>query len=843
MPPGIPQRGGDEMRDQYDFGHFFSRATCIEEGPYPYQERFALKEKLPQVVDIPTGCGKTAGVVLAWLWRRRFADRETRDKTPRRLVYCLPMRVLVEQTRDNCVNWLHRLGLLNGAAYVQPKEGIEFVTDYEPNWEHPDKIAVTVLMGGEDRDDWDMYPERDAIIIGTQDMLLSRALNRGYGMSRYRWPVHFGLLNNDCLWVMDEVQLMGVGVETSAQMDAFRNMLGTYGPSGTIWMSATVDENRLKTVDMKKDVLYRIGLGEDDDTTSQITKRKGAKKEIVNSMIKLDKETSKGSYVQDIERFIIDRHKEGELTLVIVNTVSRAQAIYGELIKNGRNPSNTALIHSRFREPDRAGSLKKLHENGDRIVVSTQVVEAGVDISANVLITEIAPWSSMVQRFGRCNRYGEFDDSTIHWMDIEEGHSSPYDDSEIQISRAVLEKLDNASPDGLAEVEYTPPEIVRPVVRRKDVLELFDTTPDLTGNDIDVSRYVRDGDDKDVQVFWREISEREPDKDMPAPDRNELCSVPVGEINDFSKKNANAIWYWDHLDETWVRKSDRIVPGSILLIDSMSGGYRSDLGWIGKKWKKRDGPVEVLFVSNPTKKNESTGSEENSVRQRWISITRHCNDVKNYLDKFSKNVGLPNEEFECISQAALWHDVGKSHPAFQNAILENSSKMHTTNELWAKTDRPNGWMQYFTIDRNEEGNEVRKVRKYFRHELASAMAWLEMNGSSGPGSDLTGYLIAAHHGKVRQSIRSIPDETEPEQLDRLFARGVWDGDRLPPVPGITEKEVRLDLSPMVLGEGSWLERSLALLDKYGPYRLSFLESMLRASDWYVSRSYAQGVQA
>jgi hypothetical protein len=48
-------------------------------------------------------------------------------------------------------------------------------------------------------------------------MLLSRALNRGYGMSRYRWPMHFGLLNNDCLWVMDEVQLMGSGLTTSLQ--------------------------------------------------------------------------------------------------------------------------------------------------------------------------------------------------------------------------------------------------------------------------------------------------------------------------------------------------------------------------------------------------------------------------------------------------------------------------------------------------------------------------------------------------------------------------------------------------------------------------------------------------
>ena len=104
-------------------------------------------------------------------------------------------------------------------------------------------------MGGECKDDWDLYPERDAIIIGTQDMLLSRALNRGYGMSRYRWPVHFGLLNNDCLWVMDEVQLMGVGVETSAQMQAFCRSFGTINTVQYIWMSATVGDKQLNTVD------------------------------------------------------------------------------------------------------------------------------------------------------------------------------------------------------------------------------------------------------------------------------------------------------------------------------------------------------------------------------------------------------------------------------------------------------------------------------------------------------------------------------------------------------------------------------------------------------------------
>jgi CRISPR-associated endonuclease/helicase Cas3 len=80
--------------------------------------------------------------------------------------------------------------------------------------------SPVVLMGGEELEQpkraWDLSPERPCILIGTQDMLLSRALNRGYGMSRYRWPMHFALLNNDALWVLDETQLMGVGVETSA---------------------------------------------------------------------------------------------------------------------------------------------------------------------------------------------------------------------------------------------------------------------------------------------------------------------------------------------------------------------------------------------------------------------------------------------------------------------------------------------------------------------------------------------------------------------------------------------------------------------------------------------------
>jgi len=133
--------------------------------------------------------GKTLGVLAAWLWHRLHQQD---DHWPRRLIWCLPMRVLVEQTETVVRDGLERLGILwDGAT------------------EHSGKVGVHVLMGGADPGgDWNLFPEECAVLIGTQDMLLSRALNRGYASGRARWPLEFGLLSHDALWVMDEVQLM-----------------------------------------------------------------------------------------------------------------------------------------------------------------------------------------------------------------------------------------------------------------------------------------------------------------------------------------------------------------------------------------------------------------------------------------------------------------------------------------------------------------------------------------------------------------------------------------------------------------------------------------------------------
>ncbi|MFM7162236.1 MAG: DEAD/DEAH box helicase, partial [Planctomycetaceae bacterium] len=236
------------------FMDLFRKATNGNE-PLPYQRHLAFCEAQPALLDVPTGLGKTAAAILAWVWRRRFADDSIRRLTPRRLVYCLPMRVLVEQTHHVAIELLKRIGLF-----------VEELREHHRDWLRPPgdrgdyPIVVHLLIGGSERTDWALCPERDAVLIGTQDMLISRALNRGYAAGRARWPFEFGLLNSDCQWVFDEIQIMDTSLATSLQLDAWRRELllrpsrdgfpsiqttHVPKPCRSLWMSATMAKHWL----------------------------------------------------------------------------------------------------------------------------------------------------------------------------------------------------------------------------------------------------------------------------------------------------------------------------------------------------------------------------------------------------------------------------------------------------------------------------------------------------------------------------------------------------------------------------------------------------------------------
>jgi CRISPR-associated endonuclease/helicase Cas3 len=860
------------------FDQFFSAATGHAQ-PFHYQCRLACRpdatldrpETLQRgspceskLIHIPTGLGKTAAVVLSWLWNRLLNQRDlsnpaqppTGPAWPRRLVYCLPMRTLVEQTAGNVRQWLanlwqHRAELeLSQAA----REELLWLAG-NGTAEHPAHSPV-ILMGGEELDaaqgDWDLYPEKPAILIGTQDMLLSRALNRGYAMSRYRWPMHFGLLNNDCLWVMDETQLMGVGLETSAQLDGFRhdNRLPTVGACPTWWMSATLDQSRLGTVDhpAPKGGWPAIRLEAADLQLPAVRDRVSAHKPVNRAPVSLSPATKK-AYAAALADFVLKQHQPGSLTLVVLNRVDRAQALYQALQKL-KPTEPLALVHSRFRPNDRRAHEAVLHQDGGRIVVATQAVEAGVDVSARTLVTELALWASLVQRFGRCNRRGEFKAGAaqIFWVDIETRSGSeelawPYTPDELARARAALGKLSDAGPQTLATVGLSEPPAVRPVIRRKDLLELFDTTPDLAGHDLDVSRYIRDGQDTDVQVFWRDLGGAPPKPEEPQPAPAELCRVSLPRFRDFLAKLQKATdklghaaqpWTWNPLAEEW-QPARAARAGATYLLDVRAGGYSAELGWTGEV---ASGPV-VPLPPTVAAQDRSYGSDAASLLGVWVTLADHTAHVVAETTRLAQSLAaelaavFPNANaVQFLSTAARWHDLGKAHAAFQQMLCGEDAARRA--DLWAKAANRNG----------------RCPRPFFRHELASALAWLQTAPPNASERDLVAWLIAAHHGKVRLSIRSLPGEEPPaDQPEARIARGVLEGDTLPPEAFVAigasapARPLSLSLELMEMGTGSsgepsWLARMLALRDRFGPFRLAWLETLLRAADARASQKEA-----
>ena len=389
------------------------------------------------------------------------------------------------------------------------------------------------------------------------------------------------------------------------------------------------------------------------------------------------------------------------------------------------------------------------------------------------------------------------------------------------------------------------------LLMRTEFDELFDTTPDLTGADLDISRFIRSGDERDLQVFWVELGKDEQPDDKRAAQRDELCSVPFLRARDWlcgtetktSRKpkllSHMRAWVWDWIDGVWkTAKRGDLLPGRIVSVAASCGGYRIDRGF-DPEWRE---PVDEI-KSNPVQKSVREANESDRQQESeslsfsgWKTISLHSREVLDTVTEISKSVSL-NEAFSnVLAIAARWHDIGKAHPAFQNMLRRGRKDVEQfADVLLAKSEgsskkRP----RYFADD------DERDKRVGFRHELASALAllaileayqpqhpallgkwteWLskwdrlptcqeaevshDMHGPypkliqpildcSADEFDLLLYLVASHHGKVRGALYASPQDQD--YVDRyedgrgLPIRGVREDDELPPIKLVDNQE-------------------------------------------------------
>ncbi|MCX7732450.1 MAG: CRISPR-associated helicase Cas3' [candidate division WOR-3 bacterium] len=376
-----------------EISDFYKKYLKIADA-YPHQRKLwelIRNNKFPLLVRAPTGSGKTEGVIAPFL--AQFI--ENRFNIAPRLIYVLPTRVLVNSIAQRLRAYIKELGL---------------------------SISVKVQHG-----DISNAPFFIAdVVVTTLDQFL-------YGFARssrqvgHHLDIPAGSIASS-LVVFDEAHMYRDEF-TFSIMRALLEILYTSNVPFVV-MTATMP------VSLERSLFQHIGLKEDKkiDLSKKEIRSTGG-----NLKITLKDEPLYSKNSLNIPDDILERIKT-QKTLIVVNQVKRAQEIYEELKSTlGYRNEQIALLHSRFTKEDReqremqALSLIPHKENGEvkmqagsGVVVSTQVLEAGVDFSAQLLLTELAPADSLVQRAGRCARYNGEDGEMIIFPVEDEGHL-PYE--------------------------------------------------------------------------------------------------------------------------------------------------------------------------------------------------------------------------------------------------------------------------------------------------------------------------------------------------------------------------------------------------------------------------------
>jgi CRISPR-associated endonuclease/helicase Cas3 len=397
------------------FTEYFRRLTG--QDPFPWQKalygQFASGD-IPSACDLPTGLGKTS-VIAVWL----IALILHPEKMPRRLVYVVNRRTVVDQTTLE----VERL-----------REGLLTIDDRPA---HASELAISTLRGQfADNRAWSADPSRPAVICGTVDMIGSRLLFSGYGVGFKAKPLHAGFLGQDALLVHDEAHLEPAFQKLVEGVVAEQKRCQDWWPLRVMALSATA-----RTSPVNGHVVKPFELTDDErnppttlpsparEPIHHVWQRLKAKKALILHEVS----EGKDAVSEKIAEIALGKHKESEAAvLIFVRTLDDVKKVCDRLIdkKKGVKSDHVQQLTGTMRglERDALASsdpvfhrfLPKKSRNpaivateGTVYLVSTNAGEVGVDISADHLVCDLSTFESMAQRFGRVNRYGDREDTRI----------------------------------------------------------------------------------------------------------------------------------------------------------------------------------------------------------------------------------------------------------------------------------------------------------------------------------------------------------------------------------------------------------------------------------------------
>lgn len=390
-----------------DFPQFFAAVHQDPNGsgaptPFPWQQ--ALVERIyhhddartawPEIIDVPTGLGKTAVLDVAV-----FLAAARPPSPYRRIFFVVDRRIVVDEAHDHAKRIATALDKPADPVTAAVAQALK-----QPGDDEGPVLEVARMRGGVTWDArWVDRPDRYAIVTGTVDQIGSRLLFRGYGVTAEARPIDAALVGTDSLIIVDEAHLAEPLLETINALRELDHGFATTGPT-IVRMSAThaPGEQRVHTISAA------------DEAHPVAGPRLRAPKTLHLVEARTTRAAAATAVPDALARLALALAGPDRVVGVVANTVDRARAVFERV----RDKYDAVLLTGRSRPVDREYLLGQYYDRvkagrakagGPFVLVATQTIEVGADIDLDALVTESAPLASLVQRLGRLNRRGRRD--------------------------------------------------------------------------------------------------------------------------------------------------------------------------------------------------------------------------------------------------------------------------------------------------------------------------------------------------------------------------------------------------------------------------------------------------
>jgi CRISPR-associated endonuclease/helicase Cas3 len=743
-------------------------------APYPWQEQLFDKfghGEIPENMGLPTGSGKTSTIVV---WLLAFIKNPA---LPRRIVYVVDRRSVVDQATAVVEKMVTQLS-------PEVKDALKAYT-----LENEAVLGVSTLRGEfVDNGEWSKLPFRPAVLVGTVDMVGSRLLFSGYGDGAYSRPKQAGLLGNDTLVVFDECHLVPAFETLLRNVE---NAGGKLKPFFTMTMSAT--SNSTDSISLSDADLENPTLSQRLKATKALQLRETTQPLRMMTKLALENPPARTIVFVQSPRDVVD------IADAVKKQYSNVVALTGTI----RGKERDELVDN----PAFQAFTVSTEPTEPHFLVATSAGEVGIDLTCSRMVTDASCAASLVQRFGRCNRFAEaknaeifvvFREAEVRKAGVEEDYTRKIRPKWGEADLNFIKSLGGDAScwnlyqkrDQLAELSK-----VKSVVPTLEpaVLDVLSMTS--LHHSLDISDYLRGKESTShyVEIAWREetpfltkLSQFDFDAYM-----KHMGVLSFEKLNETEKRALEVIAeiggdaevaVINAEAEKRVAKLSELKRGELneylLILPTTIGGLT---GGMFSARNVDHAPLDIATLEH--KQHEArnriicvVGAEPTLEKSRSrVLLAEHNAEVSAAAKDFAIRSGLGADLVFALEQAGQMHDVGKENPLWQIAAVGKMS-----NPALAKP-----------VGRFKNPYAL----KGFRHEFESLMLSSECG-------ELTKHLIAVHHAG---------------------ARPTWCGSR--------------DLAPVNRNDDAVVEaanRFASMQDEYGWWGLAYLEAIFKSADSYAS---------